>query len=56
MAKPQNQQYREVVECDGGRFELDDIAVDTINERISKPARRRTPGKAGFAKSHNSRH
>lgn len=56
MAKPRHAQYREVVEWYGGRFEPNDIGVDTINDRIAKLARRRTLGKAGFAKSQNKHH
>lgn len=56
MAKPRHVQHREVVDWYGGRFEPDDIAVETINERMAKLARRRTLGKAGFAKSQNKRH
>ncbi len=51
MAKPQHGQHREVVEWYGDRFERNDIGVDTLNEMVAKLARRRTPGKAGFAKS-----
>ena len=36
MAKPRHAQHREVVEWYGGRFEPNDIGVDTINERIAK--------------------
>ena len=56
MAKPRHVQHREVVEWYGGRFEANDIGVDTINERIAKLARRRTLGKAGFAKSRTTPH
>lgn len=56
MAKPRHAQHREVVEWYGGRFEPNDIGVETINERIAKLARHRTLGKAGFAKSQNKRH
>ena len=56
MSKPRHVQHRKVVDWDGGRFEPNDIGVDTITERIAKLARRRTLGKAGFAKSQNSRH
>ena len=56
MAKPRHAQHREVVAWYGGRFEPDNIGVDTINDRIAKLARRRTLGKAGYAKSQNNRH
>lgn len=56
MATPRHAQHREVVDWYGGRFEPDDIGLDTINDRMAKLARRRTLGKAGFAKSHNKRH
>ena len=56
MAKPRHKQHREVVDWYGGRFEPNDIGVDTINERIAKLARRRTLGKADFAKSRTKPH
>lgn len=56
MAKPRHAQHRQVVDWYGSRFEPDDIDVDTINERMAKLARRRTLGKASFAKSQNKRH
>jgi hypothetical protein len=56
MAKPRHAQHREVVAWYGGRFEPDNIGVDTINDRVAKIARRRTLGKAGYAKSQNNRH
>ena len=40
----------------GGRFEPEDIGVDTINDGIAKLVRRRTLRKAGFAKSQNKRY
>lgn len=56
MAKPRHLQHREVVDWYGGLFKPEDISVDTINERMAKLARRRTLGKAGFAKSQNKHH
>lgn len=56
MAKPRHPQHGEVVEWYGGRFDPNDISVDLIQERIAKLARRRTLGKAGFARSQNNRH
>ena len=56
MSKPRHAQHRKVVDWYGGRFEPNDIGVDTINERIAKLARRRTLGKAGFAKSRTKPH
>lgn len=56
MSKPRHVQHRKVVDWYGGRFEPNDIGVDTINERIAKLARRRTLGKAGFAKSRTKPH
>jgi hypothetical protein len=51
MAKPRHPQHRELVRWYGGRFDPDDIGIDIINDRVAKLARRRTLGKAGFAKS-----
>lgn len=56
MAKPRHAQHRKVVDWYGGRFEPNDIGIDAINERMTKLARRRTLGKAAFAKSQNKRH
>lgn len=56
MSKPRHAQHRKVVDWYGGRFEPNDIGVDTINERIAKLARRRALGKAGFAKSRTKPH
>lgn len=56
MTKPRHKQYRQVVDWYGGRFEPEDISVAKINERLAKLARRRTLGKAGFAKSQNKHH
>ncbi len=56
MTKPRHKQYRQVADWYGGRFEPEDISVATINERLAKLARRRTLGKAGFAKSQNKHH
>jgi hypothetical protein len=56
MAKPRHPQHREFVRWYGGRFDPDDIGIDLINDRVAKLARRRTLGKAGFAKSQNRQH
>lgn len=56
MAKPRHPQHREVADWYGGLFDQSDIGTDMIRERIAKLARRRTLGKAGFAKSQNKRH
>lgn len=56
MAKPRHPQHQEVVDWYGGRFDPSDIATDMIRERIAKLARRRTLGKAGFARSQNKQH
>lgn len=56
MAKPRHPQHGEVVEWYGGRFDPNDISVDRIQELIAKLARRRTLGKASFARSQNKRH
>ncbi|WP_229006655.1 hypothetical protein [Roseibium aggregatum] len=51
MSKPRHPQLLELARWYGGRFDPNDISVDLINQRIDKLARRRTFGKAGFAKS-----
>lgn len=56
MTKLRHKQHRQVVEWYGGPFKPEDISVATINERLAKLARRRTLGKAGFAKSQNKHH
>lgn len=56
MAKPHHPQHREVVDWYGRRFDPLDIGADVIKQRVAKLARRRTLGKAGFAKSQNKRH
>ncbi|MGO4622637.1 plasmid pRiA4b ORF-3 family protein [Ensifer sp. 2YAB10] len=56
MAKPRHPQHREFVRWYGGRFDPVDISVDIIQDRVAKLARRRTLGKAGFAKSQNQQH
>ncbi|CTQ47395.1 plasmid pRiA4b ORF-3 family protein [Roseibium aggregatum] len=56
MSKPRHPQHRELVQWYGSRFDPSDISVDLINQRIAKLARRRTLGKAGFARSQNQQH
>ncbi|WP_272870967.1 plasmid pRiA4b ORF-3 family protein [Agrobacterium tumefaciens] len=56
MTKPRHKQHRQVVEWYGRPFEPEDISVATISEKLAKLARRRTLGKAGFAKSQNEHH
>jgi hypothetical protein len=56
MAKPRHPQHQEVVDWYGGPFDPSDIGTNIIRERIAKLARRRTLGKAAFAKSQNKRH
>ncbi|CTQ63491.1 Plasmid pRiA4b ORF-3-like protein [Roseibium album] len=56
MSKPRHPQNRELVRWYGSRFDTNDISVDLINQRIVQLARRRTLGKAGFAKSQNKQH
>ncbi len=56
MSKPRHPQHRELVRWYGSRFDTNDISVDLINQRIVQLARRRTLGKAGFAKSQNKQH
>jgi hypothetical protein len=56
MAKPRHQQHREFAHWYGGRFDPVDTSVDIIRARLAKLARRRTVGKAAFAKSQNQQH
>lgn len=56
MAKPRHAQHREFVHWYGGRFDPVDISVDIVQDRVARLARRRTLGKAGFAKSQNQQH
>lgn len=56
MAKPRHPEHRNVITWYGRRFEPDDIDIATITERMAKLARRRTLGKAAFAKSQNKHH
>ncbi|NTF91458.1 plasmid pRiA4b ORF-3 family protein [Agrobacterium rhizogenes] len=56
MAKPRHPQHREFMRWYGGRFDAADISIDVVQERIAKLARRRTLGKAGFAKSQKQQH
>nr|WP_250638230.1 plasmid pRiA4b ORF-3 family protein [Rhizobium leguminosarum] len=56
MAKPRHAQHREFLRWYGDRFDSEDLSVDIIQVRVAKIARRRTLGKAGFAKSPNQHH
>lgn len=56
MAKPRHPEHRNVMAWYGRRFEADDIDTATITERMAKLARKRTLGKAAFAKSQNKHH
>nr|WP_316654753.1 hypothetical protein [uncultured Gellertiella sp.] len=56
MAKPRHPEHRNVMAWYGRRFEADDIDTATITERMAKLARRRTLGKAAFAKSQDRHH
>ncbi|WP_245310391.1 plasmid pRiA4b ORF-3 family protein [Rhizobium laguerreae] len=56
MAKPRHPRHREFVRWYGGRFDPVDISVDIVQDRVARLARRRTLGKAGFAKSQNQQH
>nr|WP_262928172.1 plasmid pRiA4b ORF-3 family protein [Rhizobium mesosinicum] len=56
MSKPQDPKRREFVRWYGGRFDPVDMSVDIVHDRAAKLARRRTLGKASFAKSQNKQH
>lgn len=51
MAKPRHPQRKDLVRWYGSVFNPDDIGLDQINKAIGKIARRRTIGKAVYAKS-----
>jgi hypothetical protein len=51
VIKPRHRERKRMLEWYGGPFDPEDVAVEIITERMSKLARRRTHGKAGFAKS-----
>ena len=51
MSKPRHPDHDRMVEWYGRRFNSDDIDVKTIKTRIGKIARRRSIGKANFAKN-----
>jgi hypothetical protein len=55
-SKPRHPQHRELVRWYGGHFDPTDISIDIIQDQVAKLARRRTLGKAGFAKSQNQQH
>ena len=51
MAKPQHPEYVNLIRWYGGIFDPEDIGLDEIGRRIKKIVRRRTIGKAAFAKN-----
>ena len=53
VAAPADPEHDTLMTWYGRPFELDDIGLRTINERLGKLARRRAQGKAAFEKSRN---
>ena len=53
VAAPAHPEHDTLMTWYGRPFELDDIGLRTINERLGKLARRRAQGKAAFEKSRN---
>ena len=53
IAAPAHPKHDTLMTWYGRPFELDDIGLRTINERLGKLARRRAQGKAAFEKSRN---
>lgn len=53
MAAPADPEHETIMTWYGRLFELDDIGLNTINERLAKLARRRAQGKVAFEKSRN---
>lgn len=51
ITKPRHPERKRMLEWCGGSFDPDTIPIEIITERMSKLARRRTLGKAAFAKS-----
>ena len=51
MTKPRHPERKNLIQWYGRVFDPDDIGLAEINARIAKLARRRTIGKAAFAKS-----
>ena len=51
MTKPRHPERKALIQWYGRVFDLNDIGLDNINARIAKLARRRTIGKAAYAKS-----
>jgi hypothetical protein len=56
MTKPRHPEHQRLTEWYGGSFDPDDLNLRVISGRISKLARRRALGKAGFAKSRGATH
>jgi hypothetical protein len=50
MTNPHHPEHQRLTEWYGGSFDLDDLNLPVISGRISKLARRRALGKAGFVK------
>jgi hypothetical protein len=56
MANPRHPEHKRLTEWYGGSFDPDDLNLPVITARISKLARRRALGKAGFVKSRGPTH
>jgi len=56
MTKPHHPEHQRLTEWYGGSFDPDDLNLPVISGRISKLARRRALGKAGFVKSRGPTH
>jgi hypothetical protein len=53
MADPDDEEHEANMTCYGRPFDVNDIGLDAITERMAKLARRRALGKAAFLKSRN---
>ena len=56
MTKPRHPEHQRLTEWYGGSFDPDDLNLPVITARISKLARRRALGMAGYAKSRGLKH
>jgi hypothetical protein len=56
MTKPRHPEHQRLIEWYGGSFDPDDLNLPAISNRIGKLARRRSLGKAGYAKSRGPSH
>jgi hypothetical protein len=56
MANPRHPEHKRLTEWYGSSFDPDDLNLPVITARISKLARRRALGMAGYAKSRGLKH